>query len=52
MKWHKLKELSFLLPSMRGRDMVAFCIFLVISAAFWFVSALNDTYEMEIRVPL
>lgn len=52
MKWHKLKELSFLLPSMRGRDMVAFCFFLVISAAFWFLSALNDTYEMEIRVPL
>ena len=52
MNWRKLKELGFLFPSMRGVDMIAFGMFLVISASFWFVSTLNDTYEMEIRVPL
>jgi len=52
MDWRKLKELGFLLPSIRGGDMVAFCVFLAISASFWFVSTLNDTYEMELRVPL
>lgn len=52
MNWRKLKELDFMLPSMRGGDMIAFGVFLVISATFWFISTLNDTYEMEIRVPL
>ena len=37
---------------MRGKDLIAFGIFLLISASFWFVSTLNDTYEMEMKVPL
>lgn len=40
------------LPTIRGKDLIAFGIFLVISASFWFVSTLNDTYEMEMKVPL
>lgn len=34
----------------RGRELVVFLFFLVLSAGFWFVTALNDAYEKEIAV--
>lgn len=55
MNWlegHTLNGLKRSLPRIKGKDLVAFGIFLTISASFWFVSTLNDTYEMEIKVPL
>lgn len=36
----------------KGRDMVVFAFFLAISAGFWVLQKLDDTFEADIRVPL
>lgn len=35
-----------------NREFLTFLIFLLISSAFWLLQALNETYEVEISVPL
>ncbi|MBR6191889.1 MAG: hypothetical protein IKQ68_07015 [Prevotella sp.] len=40
------------LLQLRSRDVLVFFFFLVVSAVFWLLSTLNETYEMEVRVPL
>ncbi|MCM1372067.1 MAG: YbbR-like domain-containing protein [Bacteroides sp.] len=36
----------------RGRDMLLFAFFFVVSLGFWLLQKLNDTFETSIRVPL
>lgn len=36
----------------KGRDMMVFAFFLVISAGFWVLQKLDDTFEADLRVPL
>ena len=36
----------------KGRDMLVFAFFLVISTGFWLLQKLDDTFETDIRVPL
>lgn len=38
--------------STRGRNVLTFCIFLIISTAFWFIMALNDEVQHEFEVPM
>ncbi len=40
------------LLSKRSREVLVFLVFLVISAGFWLMLTLNDTYEVEIAYPL
>ena len=35
------------LPVFSSKEFLIFCFFLVVSATFWFLSTLNDTYEKE-----
>jgi len=42
---------AFLL-SRRSREALVFAFFVLISAAFWLMQTLNETYDMEIAVPL
>ena len=36
----------------KGRDMLLFAFFFVVSLGFWLLQKLNDTFEADIRVPL
>ena len=36
----------------KGRDMLVFAFFLVVSTGFWVLQKLDDTFEADIRVPL
>lgn len=36
----------------KGRDMLIFAFFFVVSLGFWLLQKLNDTFEADIRVPL
>lgn len=36
----------------KGRDMLLFAFFFVVSLGFWLLQKLNDTFEAQIRVPL
>ena len=36
----------------KGRDMLVFAFFLVVSTGFWLLQKLDDTFEADIRVPL
>lgn len=36
----------------KGRDMLVFAFFLVVSTGFWLLQKLNDTFDADIRVPL
>lgn len=52
----KLKEagsrIHALAVSKRGRNMLTFLVFLLISTAFWFIMALNNEVQHEFEVPL
>ena len=52
-QWRRLSEAvkAFLL-SKESREIMVFTIFVLISAGFWLLQTLNETYNMEVRVPL
>ena len=45
-----LKKVSFFLFSKKNRELLIFLFFLFISASFWFMQTLNDTYDYEFAV--
>lgn len=47
--WKKIKD--FLL-SPRSKEFLVFLFFFFVSASFWVLQALNDTFDMEVTVPL
>lgn len=51
-KEHIYKNARDFLFRMLSKEFLVFLFFLAVSAAFWFTSTLNDTYEMEIEVPV
>lgn len=50
----KSKASSIFAPIARllNKELIVFLVFLIMSAVFWFVNALNETYEKEISVPV
>lgn len=49
-QWKKWRD--FLFSSGRSHDMFVFLFFLAISAGFWLLQTLDETFETEISVPL
>lgn len=47
---HKYKDLRNSVPAFSGREFLIFVFFLAVSALFWFLSTLNDTYEQDYAV--
>ena len=51
LQWqHKYKDTKDFLFSMLNKEFFVFLFFLLVSAAFWFLSTLNETYEKEVKV--
>lgn len=50
-KKYYIKVKDFLLGN-TNREFLTFMFFLLISSAFWLLQALNETYEVELRIPL
>ena len=47
-----LRRLGSILFSRRSRELFVFLFFLAVSAGFWLLQTLDETYEMEVHVPL
>ena len=45
-----LKKIRYFLFSKKNRELLIFLFFLFISASFWFMQTLNDTYDYEFAV--
>lgn len=53
LQWqHKYKDTKDFLFGMLNKEFFVFLFFLLVSAAFWFLSTLNETYEKEVKVPI
>ena len=52
-QWQRLGDAvkTFLL-SRRSREFLVFAFFLCVSAGFWLIQTLNDTYDMDVQVPV
>lgn len=52
-QWQRLGEtFKRFLFSRRSREVLVFSFFLAVSAGFWLMQTLNDTYDMDVQVPL
>ncbi len=49
---HKYNDAKNLLFKLLNKEFLVFLFFLSVSAAFWFLSSLNETYEKEVKVPV
>ncbi len=49
---HKYKDTKDFLFKLLNKEFLVFSFFLFVSAAFWFLSTLNETYEKDIKVPI
>lgn len=49
---HKYKDSKDFLFKFLNKEFLVFLFFLFVSAAFWCLSTLNETYEREIKVPI
>ena len=47
--WRKVKD--FLLNAM-GKEFLVFLFFLALSAGFWLLQTLDETFEAEVKIPL
>lgn len=45
-------QIKAFLFSKQSREFLIFLLFFFVSAVFWLIQTLNETYEMEVRVPL
>ncbi len=47
-----IQKILSAVQSQRGQNLLVFCVFFVISTVLWFVMALNDEMQCDIRMPL
>ncbi len=53
LQWqHKYKDFKDFLFRLLNKEFLIFLFFLAITTAFWFLTALNNPYERELKVPL
>ena len=52
-QWQRLgSALKIFLLSRKSRELLVFAFFVCVSAGFWLIQTLNDTYNMEVQIPI
>lgn len=52
-QWQRLGDaVKNYLLSKKSREFFVFAFFFLVSAGFWFIQTLNDTFDMEVQVPI
>ena len=52
-QWQRLGDaVKNYLLSKKSREFFVFAFFFLVSAGFWFIQTLNDTFDMEVQVPM